>query len=159
MTDNELLLAISGLLEPIKVDIREMKSDIRDITYEVRELRNDVEILKTDVRILKDRMDTLTERVDTLTDRVDTLTDRVDELTCRVDNIETGMSDMQTRLIRIELTQENIIIPRLQTIESCYTSTYDRYKSGVDEHDAMQQDLSILKRVVTEHSRKLQFIP
>ena len=86
MTDNELLLAISNMLDPIKEDIQEIK----------------------------------------------------------------------TRVKKIEITQENEILPRLNTIESCYTSTYDRYKDSVDDYESMKQDISIIKKVVAEHSEKLQ---
>lgn len=54
------------------------------------------------------------------------------------------------------MTQENVILPRLNTIEACYTSTYDRYKDSVEDYDSMKQDISVLKKIVTEHSEKLQ---
>ncbi len=31
----------------------------------------------------------------------------------------------------LKLQNENDILPRLQNIEACYTSTYNRYKSGI----------------------------
>ena len=51
---------------------------------------------------------------------------------------------------------ENELLPRLSTIESCYTSTYDRYKDNVETYESMKQDISIIKKVVAEHSEKLQ---
>ena len=54
------------------------------------------------------------------------------------------------------MTQENVILPRLNTIEACYTSTYDRYKDSVEDYDSMKQDITVLKKIVTEHSEKLQ---
>ena len=59
------------------------------------------------------------------------------------------------RLKKIELTLENNILPRLQNIEACYLSTYDRYKESVAGHEGMKQDISILKNVVAEHSERL----
>ena len=56
----------------------------------------------------------------------------------------------------IKLILENDISPRLQNIESCYTDTYKRYVIGVEQLEALQTDLVILKRVVSENSRKLQ---
>lgn len=58
----------------------------------------------------------------------------------------------------INLTLENDVLPRLQNIESCYVSTYKRYQSGVSQIEAMQADIEILKKVVTNHSEKLQKI-
>lgn len=71
MTDNELLLAISEMIEPLREDIREIKSRVKNI----------------------------------------------------------------------ELTQETKILPRLNTIESCYTSTFDRYKDNVEDYGTMKQDI------------------
>ena len=56
------------------------------------------------------------------------------------------------------MTHENKVLPRLRTIETCYTSTYDRYKDNVEDYGIMKQDISILKKVVSEHSEKLQRI-
>ncbi len=56
----------------------------------------------------------------------------------------------------INLTLENDILPRLQNIESCYTSTYRRYQSGINQLEAMQADIDVMKKVIAEHSEKLQ---
>ena len=58
----------------------------------------------------------------------------------------------------LRLQNENDILPRLQNIEACYTSTYNRYKNGISQIDAMQADIDVLKKVVSEHSEKLQKI-
>ena len=123
MTENEMLLALSNMLDPIKSDIKEMKSDISGLKGDVQVLKDDVQVLKDDVQVLKD-----------------------------------DMQEVKGRVKKIELTQENVILPRLQNIEACYTSTYDRYKESVEDHEEMKQDISILKKVVAEHSEKLQRI-
>ena len=93
MTDNELLLAISNMLDPLRKDIQKTRDDIQEI---------------------------------------------------------------KTRVKNIELVQENKILPQLEEIESCYTSTYNRYKDNVETYETMKQDISIIKKVVAEHSEKLQ---
>ena len=65
---------------------------------------------------------------------------------------------LDEKLKPIQLTQENEIIPRLQNIESCYTSTYNRYSKSINQLNTIQTDVDILKKVVTEHSEKLQKI-
>ncbi len=75
-----------------------------------------------------------------------------------LDPIKEDIQDIKNRVKKIELTQENIVLPRLNTIESCYTSTYDRYKDSVETYETMKQDISIIKKVVAEHSEKLQKI-
>ena len=102
MSDNELLLAISNMIEPIKQDIQDLKQDMQSIKHDVQ--------------------------------------------------------DIKGRVQRIEMTQENDILPRLQNIESCYTSTYERYKVSVEDYESIKQDIALLKKVVTEHSDKLRKI-
>lgn len=71
--------------------------------------------------------------------------------------LDAKLKPIENRLKRIEVDLlENNVIPRLNTIEACYTSTYDRYKDSVEDYEAMKQDISIIKKVVTEHSEKLQ---
>lgn len=53
---------------------------------------------------------------------------------------------------------ENEVVPRLQNIESCYTSTYTRYKRYSDKMEAVFRDVELLKKVVSEHSKALQKI-
>lgn len=94
MTDNELLLAISEMMDSkLKSELQPLKNDIQSIKNEVHQ---------------------------------------------------------------IKLYQENVILPRLNTIESCYTDTYNRYRDYADKMDAAFADIELLKKVVTEHSEKLQ---
>ena len=66
------------------------------------------------------------------------------------------MKTLKNELQRVKLFQENIIMPRLNEIEACYTSTYDRYKEHPDRMERTYDDVAILKQVVTGHSEKLQ---
>ena len=55
----------------------------------------------------------------------------------------------------IKITLENDVMPRLQNIESCYTTTYKRYQTGINQIEAMQVDIDLMKKVIAEHSEKL----
>ena len=71
--------------------------------------------------------------------------------------LDARLKPIENRIKRIEVDLlENNVIPRLNTIEACYTSTFDRYKESIEDYEAMKQDISIIKKVVTEHSEKLQ---
>ncbi len=72
------------------------------------------------------------------------------------DMLDKKLKPISDRLKKIELTQENDILPRLQNLEACYTSTYRRYQTGVEQIDAMQADIDVMKSVIREHSEKLQ---
>ena len=96
MTDNELLLAISDMMD------KKLKSELQPI---------------------KNRLD-------------------------RIENNATNIS----------LKLENEIQPQLDTITSCYSDTYNRYKDYVDRMEGVFDDVELLKKVVSEHSQKLQNI-
>ena len=71
--------------------------------------------------------------------------------------LDARLNPIESRIKRIEVDLlENNVIPRLNTIESCYTSTFDRYKDSVDDYESMKQDIAIIKKDVAEHSEKLQ---
>lgn len=70
--------------------------------------------------------------------------------------MDTKLRPIYDKLKKMELTQENDILPRLQNIEACYTSTYKRYANGIEEMEALKADMEIVKRVVSEHSEKLR---
>ena len=69
----------------------------------------------------------------------------------RLDRIENNVSNISLKL-------ENEIQPQLNTITACYTDTFDRYKDNADKMEAAFDDIELLKKVVAEHSRKLQNI-
>ena len=88
--------------------------------------------------------------------RLDKIELRLDKIEARLDSVESRLDSVESRLDTIELVLENDIRPRLNTIEACYTSTFNRYKNSVDSYEAMESDIDIMKKVITEHSIKLQ---
>ena len=78
------------------------------------------------------------------------------KLDSRLRPIENRLDRIENKVTNISLTLENDIRPRLNTIESCYTDTYNRYKDYADKMDAAFADIELLKKVVSEHSEKLQ---
>lgn len=107
-----------------------MDEKLEPIKADVAGLKQDVAGLKQDVAGLKQEMISVKDRVTAL--------------------------EQQYRNIQMLLEHE--IIPQLREIQTCYTSTYRRYVSGVDQIDTLQRDMDVLKAVVEDHSRKLQII-
>lgn len=84
----------------------------------------------------------------------------------RLDRVEADVSDLKQttgkltddmRYVKVVLLENNVI-PRLNTIESCYFETSRRYLERADQIDAMQSDIGILKNTVEKHSDILQKI-
>lgn len=64
--------------------------------------------------------------------------------------LDARLNPIENRIKRIEVNLlENNVIPRLNTIESCYTSTFDKYKDSVEDYEAIKQDISIMEKVIT----------
>ncbi len=71
--------------------------------------------------------------------------------------LDARLKPIENRLKRIEVDLlENNVVPRLNTIESCYTDTYNRYKDYAEKMEAAFADIEIMKKVIAEHSEKLQ---
>ena len=64
--------------------------------------------------------------------------------------------ELKSDIHMLKLCQENLILPRLNTIESCYTDTYRRYRDDADQMEAVSADVDIMKKVIAEHSQRLQ---
>ncbi len=75
-----------------------------------------------------------------------------------IEDIKQDVESLKQDVRNLNLKMENDILPRLNTIEACYTSTYERYANGIDQLDALQSDTDILKKVVAEHSEKIKKI-
>ena len=81
------------------------------------------------------------------------------ELLLAISNIvQAQVEPIKKDIQQIKILLENDFKPRLQNIESCYTTTYNRYASGINQIEAMYTDIEIIKIVVAEHSEKLQKI-
>lgn len=62
---------------------------------------------------------------------------------------------LQSQLTQINLTLEQNVVPRLNTIESCYVSTYERYSQGINQLESIQSDILVMKDVIMNHSTQL----
>ena len=137
MTDKEILLALSNMLEPIREDIRDVKEDIRGIKAEIKNLDHRLTLVETELAEVKAELA---------------------EVKIELAEVKRHLAELDSKVNILTQTQEEIILPRLQNIEACCTSTYDRYKSSVEDYHTMKQDISIIKQVVMLHSEKLQKI-
>lgn len=135
---NDDLLAISQLL-----DVK-LKAEIQPIKNEMQTLRNEIQSVKTElhgeIQAVKAELHAEIQSVKF-------------ELHAEIQSVKT---ELQTEIHQIKMFQENIMMPRLDTIESCYTSTYNRYKDSVEGYEMLQADNELMKDIIMEHSRQLQ---
>ena len=136
MTDNELLLALSGMLD------KKLKAELQPIKNELQTMKDDIAGMKGDIAGMKGE--------------IADISNEIAGMKGEIASIKSNMLIMQNEIRQIKLCQENIILPRLDTIESCYSDTFNRYRTYADKMDSVFEDVELLKTVVTHHSEKLQ---
>ena len=135
---NDDLLAISQLLDvKLKAEIQPIKNEIQTLKSEIQYVRTE---LQAEIQSVKTELQAEIQSVKT-------------ELQAEIQSVK---ANLETEIRQIKLFQENQIMPRLNTIEACYLSTYERYKDSVEGYEALQADNEIMKQVIMEHSGKLQ---
>lgn len=83
--------------------------------------------------------------------------EKLSPICARLDRLEQKTDDLSDELRYVKVVQlENNIIPRLNTIEACFTDAADRWIKRSDQIDAMQADIDNLKITVEKHSSLLQ---
>ncbi len=138
MTNNELLYAMSNMMDTkLRAELQPLKNEMQDMRSELQSMKSglqgELQSMKSD---LQGEMQSMKS-----------------DLQGEMQSIESGL---QKEIHQIKLCQENVILPRLDTIESCYTDTYRRYRDNADKLEAVFDDVDIMKKVVAEHSKKLQ---
>ena len=128
---NEDLLAISQIL-----DVK-LKAEIQPIKNEIQTLRSE---LQTKLQALGSELHTELQALGS-------------ELHTELQALD---SELHAEIHQIKMFQENVIMPQLNTITDCYTSTFHRYKDSVEGYEALQADNEVMKNVIMEHSEKLQ---
>lgn len=129
-----LLGEISGMLENMQNSLRTEIAETRDslqssLRAEIAETR---EALHTEIAETRDSL----------------------QSSLRTEIAETRDS-LQSQLTQINLTLEQNVVPRLNTIESCYVSTYERYSQGINQLESIQSDILVMKDVIMKHSTQL----
>ena len=129
-----LLGEISGMLENMQNSLRTEIAETRDslqnsLRAEIAETR---EALHAEIAETRDSL----------------------QSSLRTEIAETRDS-LQSQLTQINLTLEQNVVPRLNTIESCYVSTYERYSQGINQLESIQSDILVMKDVIMKHSTQL----
>lgn len=106
---------------------------------------------RLDIRLkpMEKNINALNDKVDALDKKVNTLEEGFHVLNDKVESLESGLHS-------VRLFQENIILPRLNTIESCYLDTFKRYQKNADKMETVYDDVDLLKKVAADHSERLQ---
>lgn len=149
-----------------EADVAELKKDVVKLNKDVAGLKD--EMLSLDARMtnMEYKFDVLTREVSQLKDNIIDLTSRTASLekssqrtNTKLESMEKSLQEQGERIKRIEIIHlENNLIPRVNHIESCYMSTYERYKAYNDRLPELFATVSNVSRTVQTHSEKLKKI-
>ena len=70
--------------------------------------------------------------------------------------VKDDIRDMKRRITGIELHLENVTDKNIQLLTENYVPAAKRYEKAVPEMESMRADIDIMKKVIAEHSEKLQ---
>ncbi len=154
MKNEELLLAISDMMDQ-KLDSIHVRMDTFDTKLDAVEER-----LSGDIRALDAKIDAVEDK---LSARIDEVESKLSAEICAVENkLSAEINAVDKRLsadIRtINISLENVVIPRIKHIEQCYVSTSERYINEVGRINGLTADIQVIKSVVQDHSIQLQKI-
>ena len=153
MTNNELLLAISDMMDTkLRAELQPLRNEMKDFKDEMRNEMQDFRgEMQSEMQDFRGEMQS--EMQDFRGEMQSGMQDFRGEMRSEMQDFK---DEMQSGVHQIKLFQENIILPRLDTIESCYLDTYRRYRDNADRMEAVFEDVGIMKKVLAEHSKQLQ---
>ncbi|MCI9356116.1 MAG: hypothetical protein HFH59_00945 [Lachnospiraceae bacterium] len=156
MTNNELLLAISDMmdkklkseiqaeLQPLKDDISHIKGDINYMKSDINHLNNDVGNIKSDINHLNDDISNIKSDINHLNDDIS--------------NIKSDINHLNDDINSIKMHLENVTDKNIQLLAENYVPAAKRYEKATAKIETMQTDIDVIKSVILEHSDKLQKI-
>jgi len=80
------------------------------------------------------------------------------KLDSKLKPIKDDVKSLRDEQTRINLIIENEIQHDIQLLAENYLPAAERYQKATAQIEAMQADIEIMKKVITEHSEKLQRI-
>lgn len=134
------------------------------LNSELAPIQNDISDINSRLTNVETTVSNINTRLSNVETKIDNVEQRLDGVEQGLDNVETKLDEVNTRLTKVEnevkyisVNQlENNVIPRLDTIESCYVDASKDFIKRSEQIDDMQQTISIQGQVITEHSEQIQ---
>lgn len=157
----ELMAGMNHRIGNLETHMSSMEDHMSSIETRMDSMETRMSSMETRMDSMETRMSSIETRMDSMETRMSSIETRMDSMETRMDSIENQLGEVSQRLGKVEndvrqikITQETEILPRLNTIESCYTDTYKRYAKGADKIEQMEMDIGILKIAVLNGSRR-----
>lgn len=146
-------------LKPVREDLNRLHKDFEGLNNKFNGLRQDmnekIEGLRTEMyQLIGDLREEMRTEISRLDNKIDT---KIDGLREEMHSEISGLrEEMHRGFDEIHTILNTDISPRLKTIEDCYVKTFERYSESVERQKKMEEDISVMKDVIQEHSVQLQ---
>lgn len=157
-------------LKPVREDLNRLHKDFEGLNNKFNRLRQDmnekIEGLRTEMyQLIGDLREEMRPEISRLDNKIDTKIDGLrEEMHSEISGLREEMhseisglrEEMHRGFDEIHTILNTDISPRLKTIEDCYVKTFERYSESVERQKKMEEDISVMKDVIQEHSVQLQ---
>lgn len=134
MNNDELLTAMSDMMDK-KLDAR------------------DERLTKTMSDMMDEKLDVRDERLEkSMSDMMKTMSDIMDE---KLEPIKVDVADLKTRVTKLEVDNETVIIPGINELRAAYNSEFDKYQVSIQDHERLVTEVDVLNTVVPHHSEQI----
>lgn len=80
------------------------------------------------------------------------------KLDAKLEPLKVDIQEVKNDVLSIKINIENVIKPDIKLLAENYMPAAKKYEKAVPQIEAMQSDIEIMKKVIAEHSEKLQKI-
>ena len=166
---NEDLLALSNLLDvklkPIDSRLTSLETKVDVIDSRLTSLETKVDVIDSRLTSLELKVDKLEAKVDTIDSRLTNLELKVDKLEAKVDAIDSRLTSLElkvdkleTKADTLEIHIENVTDKNIALLAENYVPAARQFEKASYKIESLQADSDIIKKVLGEHSEKLQRI-
>ncbi|MCL2865664.1 MAG: hypothetical protein FWE25_09005 [Lachnospiraceae bacterium] len=148
MTDKELLLAISGIMdqrndvlrEEIRLDMNKLERKIDNVEVSLGARIDNVEVS------LNNKIDNVEASLNNKIDNVEAslrneMNSMKSDLEEKMNRMESGLEE---KIRHSDMIVENEVIPIVNELKSLYVDTAERYQKGVIQMETLQSDLDMI---------------
>ena len=150
MNNKELLIAISDMMDQ-KLDTINVRMDTMENKLSARIDALDAKIDNVENK-LSARIDALDAKIDNVENK---LSAEINALDAKINTVDERLS---AEIRKINISLENVVIPRINHIEQCYLATSERYINETGRINGLVMDVQVIKSVVQDHSEQLKKI-
>ncbi|MDE7051347.1 MAG: hypothetical protein K2O92_00335 [Lachnospiraceae bacterium] len=115
-------------------------------------------LLDVKLKPIDNRLTSLEVKVDNLESKVDKMDRRLTNLEIKVDNLESKVDTIDRRLTNLEVHIENVTDKNIALLAENYVPAARQFEKASYKIEALQADNDIIKKVLGEHSGKLEKI-